>query len=164
MRLASSVATLVVGVATIVVVSALAPGCPRPCETADNCKRTCDCVDTTTDTKLECSMAFRCETNASQCEAKYDAQACADVCNEYAAIGKCGFQRCVASAECVRVATCPIRDANGQPTALNFQCTLNFDCDTTLELCDPGSEVPLDQLCLLVDPATGALVCPQPPV
>ncbi len=153
---------LVVGVATIVVVGAITPGCRRPCETADNCKRTCDCVDSTTDTKLECTMAFRCDTTSSECETKYDV-ACSQVCEEYAAIGKCGFQRCTADAECVRVATCPIRAANGQPTTLNFQCTLNFTCDTTLELCAPDSERPLDQLCLLTD-QNGQLFCPQPPV
>lgn len=151
-------ALLVVGVVGVGV------GCKRPCETADNCKRTCECVNANTDTRLDCTMGFRCEQATLECEDDYDALPCAEVCNEYAAAGKCGFQRCRQDAECVRVATCPILDANGQPTALNFECTLNFTCEVELGLCSPGSEIPLDQMCLLPNPADPAQrLCQQPP-
>lgn len=162
MRPRQRLAVFVVAAALAGAVVLVAPACRRPCETADNCKRTCECVDATTDTQLDCTMGFRCETTTSECEVDHDALSCGEVCEQYAAVGKCGFQRCSIDQECVRVATCPIRDVNGQPTTLNFQCTLNFTCDTVLELCAPGSELPLDQLCFLTD-ANGALLCPQPP-
>ena len=129
-------------------------GCQRPCETADNCKRTCDCIDSTTESRLQCTMAFRCESADLVCESDYDALACVDVCGQYAAIGKCGFQRCSNNAECAKKITCPVLNAEGQPTSLNFTCDLTFACDQELQLCQAGSELPQDQLCR---------ACPVPP-
>ena len=128
-------------------------GCQRPCETADNCKRTCECIDSTTQARLDCTMAFRCETAQLVCEADYEALACDDVCGDYAASGKCGFQRCANNAECAKKITCPVLNDQGQPNGLNFTCDLTFACDQEIGLCQPGSELPQAQLCS---------ACPQP--
>lgn len=128
-------------------------GCRRPCETAENCKRTCECIDSTTESRLQCTVAFRCESAELVCESDHESLACADVCGQYAAIGRCGFQRCANNAECAKKITCPVLNADGQPNGLNFTCDLTFACDQELGLCQPGSEFPQEQLCL---------ACPQP--
>ena len=112
--------------------------CKRPCETQEHCKRTCECLDSSNDTRLDCTIAFRCEAEARVCEADYDTMACDDLCSTYAARALCGTQRCGSNADCEKVVSCPVLDANGQPVepAQSFTCTRTFECDLTLEVCD----------------------------
>lgn len=135
--------------------------CKRACETAENCVRTCECVDATTDTRLDCTMGFRCESVDLVCEAAYDELPCEEVCAQYAAVGDCGFQRCNVDADCVRNLTCPVVNAQGQPTGQFFPCTIPFICDQSRGLCASGSELPKDQQCFLPD-IQGQPLCPQP--
>jgi hypothetical protein len=126
---------------------ALLGGCQRPCETSDNCKRTCECVDGQTSVRSNCTMAFRCEGETQVCEADYDGLSCDDMCAQYAARAECGFERCEADAECTKQLTCPILDAQGNPTSLAHDCTLTFICDQNQKLCEAASTQSDAQLC-----------------
>jgi hypothetical protein len=124
-----------------------AVGCRRPCESAANCKRTCSCLNRTTQARAECTMAFRCETADGYCETDFDELSCNEICARYDATATCGFQRCLVDAECVRRLTCPVLDGDGNPTTLNFDCTLNFVCDQDRELCEVASTLSPEQMC-----------------
>lgn len=116
----------------------LSLSCRRPCETEQHCKRTCECLDNATDTRLDCTIAFRCEGEDKVCESTYDSMACDELCSTYAARAMCGTQRCASNANCEKVVSCPVLDADGQPVepAQTFSCTRTFECDLTLEVCD----------------------------
>lgn len=111
--------------------------CKRPCESVEHCKRTCECLDNATDTRLDCTIAFRCEGETQVCESSYDSMACDELCATYAARAMCGTQRCSSNADCEKVVSCPVLDADGQPVepAQSFTCTRTFECDLTLEVC-----------------------------
>ncbi|MBI1949247.1 MAG: hypothetical protein HYS27_26405 [Deltaproteobacteria bacterium] len=112
--------------------------CRRPCDTEQHCKRTCECLDNTNDTRLDCTIAFRCEGEGKVCEDSYDTMACDDLCSTYAARALCGTQRCSSNANCEKVVSCPLLDESGNPVepAQSFTCTRTFECDLTLEVCD----------------------------
>lgn len=116
----------------------LSASCRRPCETEQHCKRTCECLDNANDTRLDCTIAFRCEGADKVCESSYDSMACDELCSTYAARAMCGTQRCASNADCEKVVSCPVLDAEGQPVepAQSFTCTRTFECDVTLEVCD----------------------------
>jgi len=137
-------------VVVVVVVAALAAGtsCQRPCETQDNCKRTCDCVNDQTQVRESCTMAFRCEADTQVCEGDFDNLSCNDICLQYDAHHLCGLERCAADAECGKVISCPVLDANGQPVGTRT-CTLSFVCDQDNKVCDPASTASDAQLCTL---------------
>lgn len=120
---------------------ALMGACKRPCESEQHCKRTCECLDSSTDTRLDCTIAFRCEGETQVCEDPYDTMACDELCSTYAARAMCGTQRCSANADCEKVVSCPVLDADGNPVqpAQSFTCTRTFECDPTLEVC--GAEI-----------------------
>jgi hypothetical protein len=128
------------GILSLAVLGAIAivPACKRPCDTVEHCKRTCSCLDSTTDTRQDCTIAFRCEGETKVCEDDYDSMSCDDLCATYAARALCGTQRCSANEECKKVVSCPVLDANGQPVepAQSFTCTRTFACDQTLAVCD----------------------------
>ena len=122
----------------VVAATLLPASCRRPCDTEQHCKRTCECLDNATDTRLDCTIAFRCEGENKVCEATYDTMACDELCSTYAARAMCGTQRCSSNANCEKVVSCPVLDADGQPVepAQSFTCTRTFGCDPTLEVCD----------------------------
>ena len=126
-------------------------GCKRACETSDNCKRTCSCVNAQTNSRLDCTLAIRCDGKEGVCESDYDGLSCNDMCTQYAAKNECGFERCNANEECTKQLTCPLKDANGNPTASQFDCTLAFACDQDQHLCEVASTAPVDQLCAVCD-------------
>jgi hypothetical protein len=126
-------------------------GCKRPCESQSNCERTCTCVNSDTQASFDCTIAYLCDGSTATCENDYSNQSCNDMCNQYAAHGECGFERCNADADCTKDLTCPKLDANGQPTTLNFDCKLTFACDQAQHLCAAASTQSQDQLCATCD-------------
>lgn len=122
--------------------------CARPCESSLNCKRTCDCVNTSTSTKLDCTVAFRCDSVAETCEAAYDSMSCDVMCDTYASTATCGFERCTSDADCFKAFSCPIIDPQSrQPTGTFFDCELPFTCDQGAQLCDVRSTATQESLC-----------------
>ena len=138
---------LLVVTCLVVVAAVPLPSCKRACETAFHCKRTCDCLNPETDVRQECTLAFRCEGSSESCEEAYTSMNCTEMCNTYLLEGSCGVQRCLSNDECTRVVTCPILDANGQPSALTRDCTVSFACQQELSACQPDSTLPDAQLC-----------------
>ncbi len=123
-----------------------ATACPRPCESSANCVRTCSCLNERTDIRQDCSIAFRCEGDTRRCEAAVDEQSCNDICGAYAD-GRCGVERCLTDADCVKVIACPTLDLNGAPTGLTTDCTLSFRCQPEYEACQPRSTASIAALC-----------------
>jgi hypothetical protein len=121
-------------------------GCPRPCESSTNCVRTCSCLNERTDIREDCSIAYRCEGDTRRCEAAHDEQSCDELCGAYAD-GRCGVERCLSDADCVKVIACPIFDVNGAPTGLTTDCTLGFRCQPEHEACQPRSTASVAALC-----------------
>ncbi len=130
-----------------IVVAVAAGSCKRPCDTARNCIRTCECVNENTNQQLDCSVGFRCEGDTSTCEDLHDTQSCDDVCNEYAARARCGVFRCLEDAECTRVLSCPLADANGAPNGQFAECTVGFACEQDFGSCEPASSLSDEVLC-----------------
>ncbi len=125
-----------------------AAGCPRPCESSANCKRTCQCIDAQTQVRNDCTLAFRCEGATQTCEDDFSGLSCDDICGRFAARGECGFERCAADAECTKHLSCPVLGADGNPVAdQHFDCTLTFVCDQDQGLCEVASTASVDQMC-----------------
>jgi hypothetical protein len=124
-----------------------AAACTRPCESSANCVRTCSCLNETTNLRLDCSVAFRCEGDTRSCEAAHDEKSCDEVCAEYAGSGRCGVERCGSDAECVKTIACPLVDVNGTPTGQFADCTLGFRCQPEFEACQPRSTASDAELC-----------------
>lgn len=139
--------------AVVVVVVALSgllgsAGCKRPCEKAENCIRSCECLNEITDNRLDCDIGFRCDGSTKTCEEAFDAFSCEQICAEYAATARCGVERCLSDADCVKVVSCPVFDGNGQPNGQFFDCTLGFLCEADKgESCEPRSTVDDATLC-----------------
>ena len=144
-----SMRPLLVVAAVLVALAAcgLLPGCKRPCETAANCVRTCECLNNQTNQRLDCSLAFRCEGDTQVCEDAHDELSCDQLCDEYAGAGRCGVERCGSDLECQKVISCPFFDGNGQPSGQFFDCTLNFRCQPDFEACQPRSTATVEALC-----------------
>jgi hypothetical protein len=122
-------------------------GCKRACETASNCRRTCECLNRTTDRRNECTVAFRCEGDTETCEPAFDEMACDQLCADYDANALCGVARCLSDADCTRDLACDLVDFNGQPTGQQQACTVPFACDQTLQACAVRSIATDAQLC-----------------
>ena len=126
----------------------LSTGCQRPCNSAANCLRSCECLNAITDQRLDCDVAFRCEGATETCETAFDSFSCLDICTEYAAKARCGVERCLSDADCVKSVSCPLFDANGQPNGQFFDCTLGFLCEADKgESCEPRSSADDATLC-----------------
>jgi hypothetical protein len=140
----------------LVVVAALAvfSGCRRPCEDALNCKRTCECLNTQTNSRQDCTIAFKCDGAEQVCEAEYDTMPCDELCSLYAAQALCGTERCAADVDCVKNLTCDCRDAQGNPNGRRYDCTRSFLCDLTSQTCEPLSTRSDVEICIAD--------CPQP--
>ncbi len=132
----SMVRILAISLVSALVASSVA--CRRPCDNEQHCKRTCECLDASNDTRLDCTIAFRCEADERVCEGTYDTMPCDELCTTYAARALCGTQRCASNANCEKVLSCPVLDADGNPVepAQQFTCTRTFACDLELEVCD----------------------------
>ena len=154
----------VVAVFAVLVVGIVVLGggtCKRACETADNCKRTCQCTNAVTDAAFPCTIAFRCNGADQVCEDDFDTLSCTDVCKQYH--DNCGTERCNDDKECTKSLSCPLRDAQGNPTASLYDCTLCFTCDQTQSICAPASTASNDQLCLQCDAERAGQVAPSCP-
>ncbi|HEY4219994.1 MAG TPA: hypothetical protein VGO62_01600, partial [Myxococcota bacterium] len=128
-------------------VVALTASCPRPCESSDNCKRTCSCINAITHSRVDCPIAFRCDSESATCENDYANLSCDDICTQFAKHDECGFERCAVDADCTKNLSCPVLDQNGNATDQQFQCTLTFACDEQKKLCDVNSTLGTDALC-----------------
>lgn len=133
-------AKLLLGSLLLFAAAVTSTACPRKCETAENCIKSCDCLNGKTDQKLACPIAYRCEGATSTCEEAFDSLSCDEQCATYAAEARCGVARCKTDADCVKTVSCPLTDANGTPTGQFQDCTLNFVCELNKgESCDPAS-------------------------
>lgn len=145
-RLLLQAALAFVGIVALAGVSTLS-GCRRPCESSDNCKRTCSCLNAQTSSRADCTMAFRCDGAEEVCEPDFDNLSCDQICERYAATATCGFERCAVDEDCLKRLTCPVLDQNGNPTTLTFDCTIPFRCDQDAELCEVASTRPPEVMC-----------------
>lgn len=132
---------------TLVAIAALWGACTRPCDSSANCVRTCSCLNEDTNFRLDCSIAFRCEDETRSCEPGYDEKSCDEVCAEYAGTGRCGVERCGSDADCVKIISCPLVDANGTPNGQFADCTLGFRCQPEFEACQPRSTASDAEMC-----------------
>ena len=127
----------------------LAAGCfPRECQEHANCVRTCDCLDSATQTSLPCAMTFLCEVETKSCEADYDMD-CDAFCQAYAAPQVCGSKRCTLDAECSRTANCAVTGADGNTE--DISCTQQFLCDNDVGVCESAyilDDTAFCELCL----------------
>ena len=128
-------------------------GCKRPCETEQNCKRTCSCLNTQTNTRDDCTIAYKCDGAELVCEDAYDTQSCDEMCAQYAARALCGTERCASDADCGKIVQCPCLDAQGQPNGLEYQCNIGFTCELDVEVCEAASTASDLQLCGTFCPA-----------
>ncbi len=134
MRSLSVIVVALVAVFTAVSVG----GCRRPCNSSENCVRTCDCLNGLTNQRLSCAIGYRCEGDERVCEEAHD-MPCEEQCALYAANQRCGVERCLSDLECQKVISCPLFDQNGQATGAFQDCTLNFRCQPEFEACQPRS-------------------------
>ena len=117
-----------------VVLLTIGSGCfPRECQEHANCIKSCDCLDTATQTNTACAMTFLCEVESKSCEAAYDMD-CNDFCQTYAANEVCGSKRCTLDSECLRSVTCTVTDSAGN--SQEIPCSQQFMCDNDLEVCE----------------------------
>jgi hypothetical protein len=114
-------------------------GCKRPCESALNCKRTCSCLNTQTNRRNDCTVAFKCDGAEQVCEEAFDTMKCDDLCAQYAARALCGTERCASDADCVKILECDCRGQDGNPNGRKYECTRSFLCDVNTEVCEPLS-------------------------
>lgn len=123
-------------------------GCSRPCEEAANCLRTVDCLNTETDNRVPCTIAFRCEGKTQTCEEAFSGFSDGQICADYAARARCGVARCRSDDDCSRLISCPILDANNAPTGQFRDCSFAFACELDeQESCEPASSVDDATLC-----------------
>jgi hypothetical protein len=122
-------------------------GCARPCTSSANCVRTCDCLNSETNTRQDCSVAFRCDGAERVCEAAHESKSCDEICAEYAGNARCGVERCANDAECAKTIECPLIDQNGNATGQFATCTLGFRCQADFEACQPRSTAQEADLC-----------------
>jgi hypothetical protein len=127
--------------------------CDRPCQQASNCVRECSCLNSVTDTRIACPLAFRCEREQRRCEDAFAEMGCDEMCERYASRGLCGTERCRADDECRKFISCPVLNDFGEPSGLFRDCTLNFVCDVQAESCDPASTLDDFSLCQICDEA-----------
>ena len=131
------------------VLMTIGSGCfPRECEQHSNCIKSCDCLDTTTQTNTSCGMTFLCEVENKSCEAAYDMD-CTEFCQTYAAKGVCGSKRCTLDSECLRSVTCTVTDSAGN--SQDIPCSQQFSCDNDLEVCETAyilDDLSFCELCL----------------
>jgi hypothetical protein len=140
------VRVVVVLVALIAVEGGLS-SCRRACRTSENCRRTCDCLNTETDTRNACDLAFVCEGADGSCEEAYDAMTCDEVCAQYQANALCGVARCRTDADCHRALECDVLDATGAPNGQKRACEITFACDVEAAACAVRSIASDAQLC-----------------
>jgi hypothetical protein len=143
MRRARAVVVFAALVASVVPTSS----CKRACETAANCRRTCECLNTETDRRNECTVAFRCEGDTETCEDALDEMTCDQQCADYEANALCGVARCLSDSDCTRELECEFLGANGQPTGQKQACTVTFGCDQALQACAVRSIASDAELC-----------------
>jgi hypothetical protein len=137
---------VVVALALLALVVAVS-SCRRACRTSDNCRRTCDCLNTATDTRNECGLAFVCEAGDGYCEEAYDAMSCDDLCAQYQANALCGVARCRTDADCHRALECDVLGLNGAPTGQKRACEITFACDVDNAACEVRSIASDTDLC-----------------
>jgi hypothetical protein len=127
----------------------LSSSCRRACQTSENCRRSCDCLNTATDTRNECSLAFVCEGAEGLCEEAYDTMSCDEMCADYHANALCGVARCRSDADCTRRVECDVLGPSGAPTGQKRGCEVLFACDIEASACDVGSLASEAELCVL---------------
>lgn len=135
-------------------------GCERPCSSSANCVRTCDCLNELTNTRLECSVAYRCDGAERVCEDAHNTDSCDDLCADYAANARCGVERCANDAECQKTIECPLLDQNGNQTGQFATCTLNFRCQPEFEACQPRSTA--DDAALCANECVSSVIADEP--
>jgi hypothetical protein len=140
-------ALAVVVVLGVLLVAAGLSSCRRACRTSENCRRTCDCLNTATDTRNACDLAFVCEGAEGYCEEAYDAMSCDDVCAQYQANALCGVARCRSDADCQRALECDVLGVNGAPTGQKRACEITFACDVEAAACAVRSIASDAELC-----------------
>jgi hypothetical protein len=147
---------LVLVAVTMLLWGTLSSSCRRPCQVAENCRRSCDCLNTETNTRNDCSLAFVCEGDEGLCEEAYDSMTCDEMCASYQKEGICGVSRCRQDADCERNLECDVLNASGQPSGLKRACTVFFPCMVEQSACDVGT--------LATDAALCAGPCSNTPV
>lgn len=108
--------------------------------------RNTSCVNSVSDQRFDCAIAFRCEGADQVCEPAESELSDDEICSLYAANARCGVERCLTDADCVRTIACPIF-SNGQPTGQTADCTLGFRCQPEYEACQPRSTASDEALC-----------------
>lgn len=103
--------------------------CSKRCETAEGCKRSCQCADDESGTNYACAMVFNCDQENSTCMPGHD-QSCEEICAQYAATRSCGRQ-CTSDEHCMVRCTCQTTEGS-----LPFSCSHPFACDQTIGVCD----------------------------
>jgi hypothetical protein len=145
----TQLARVVVVVFTLLALVVNLSSCRRPCRGSENCRRTCDCLNTATDTRNECSVAFVCEAGDGYCEEAYDAMTCDELCAGYQANALCGVARCRTDADCRRALECDVLGPTGAPTGQRRACEVSFACDIDSAACDVRSIASDAELCAL---------------
>jgi hypothetical protein len=125
--------------------------CKRPCVSAAQCKRTCECTNEDTDDTEKCTVGFLCEVPEGSaegtCEDEYESLQCPEFCAKFAANGVCGTNRCTANSDCERTMSCDCLDAQGNVAGTKFDCTVAFECDGGDRVCSAGFTNTDQQLC-----------------
>jgi hypothetical protein len=134
----------------------IAASCRRACQNSENCRRSCDCLNTETDTRNGCSLAFVCEGAENLCEEAYDTMSCDEMCADYQANALCGVARCRSDADCIRRLECDIVGPTGETTGQKRACEVSFACDVEAAACDVAS--------IASDAALCAVSCSGAPV
>lgn len=141
-------AVVVVVVGFVVAAFSGLSACKQACERAENCVRSCPCLNSETDQRLDCAIAFRCEGATQTCEDAFAEFTCDQICADFAANARCGVERCLSDADCVKVLSCPLLDQNGQATGQFLDCTLPFACELDQgSTCEPLSTLDDANLC-----------------
>ncbi|HEY1099837.1 MAG TPA: hypothetical protein VGF99_12960 [Myxococcota bacterium] len=139
--------SLLLAVVLIVVAVVAGSGCKRSCQSNANCVRTCPCLNELTNQRLDCSVGYRCEGDTQTCEDLLETQTCDEMCQQFAANARCGVNRCLSDAECLRNISCPLFDADGVETGQFRTCTLPFVCDQEFGACEVASSASDSELC-----------------
>lgn len=110
---------------------------PRPCETATNCQRDCEC--TQNGVTFSCPAFFLCVEGT--CEADYN-KSCDEICTDF--LGRCGSQRCDDETDCDRNVTCNVQDQVTGAVS-SFNCEKRYLCENGL--CEEAFNVDDNTLC-----------------
>lgn len=124
---------LLVGLLVAILAAGAQSGCGKRCDTADGCKRSCSCTDTSRAVTFTCSMIFNCDLESSTCNSEHDLS-CEQICDKYAAKNACGRQ-CTTDEHCQLRCDCEVE---GGGVVI---CEQPFACDKAIGVCEEAHRI-----------------------